>query len=126
MRPTPAALRRVSIVGSLLAILLGVPLVWQSYWRLPGQIDFFLHAAEYAKIVQTAKALRVAPGAKQAYTSMVGKRKVWIARSKECGYAISFVTTDWGHMGTSGYLYVEAPGAEDAPGEIPGELPFIG
>lgn len=126
--------RRVILLAVLLASLASVPLLWQVYWRVPGNIDFVLHRAEYENIVRTIKTtkfdvhLQTMDAEEISREQHIDGYRVWGKRSETGQYTITILTADWGHFGYGGYVYADTPPAPvknqtyrtiDAPGDLP-------
>ena len=82
------------------------PLIWGSFWRVPGKFDFQLHRGYYNQIVREAKLLPLPPEYKVGHF-VKGSTKVYYARKPTNTYTITLVTADWGHIGMAGYLYCD-------------------
>lgn len=118
-------LRRTSLLCVVLLFFFSLPFLWKIYWKVPGNVDFFLFHARYEAIVRTVKSQPLSPG-EISETLFIKGYNAWANRDKKGNYTITILTADWGHMGMAGYVYADTPPASkndpysdfDAPGDL--------
>jgi hypothetical protein len=118
----------VLLAGFVLFVLL--PLTWQIYHGLPGNIDYYLHRGKYQSIIVKVKALSLDHNGK-ANTRIDGAL-VNVERNQSGTYTVTITTVDWNHAGVYGYVFSDSsltshPNANypDLPSlDNPGDMPF--
>jgi hypothetical protein len=117
----------ILLLGFIAVVLL--PLGWQIYNGLPGNIDYYLHREKYQSILTKVKALQLYPAA-QTITRVDGML-VNVERDRSGAYTVTITTVDWNHAGVYGYVFSDAsltphPNVNypdfisvDNPGEMP-------